>query len=363
MNAPGPAEQEIWQRTADFATRWISQRQGSPVELIRGLEDEVGWRARHIVLGVLDELRDEKELSAPDRKYLTYTLNAASIKEALAEGTDPITEYQSSLDDLFTRSRRFRRSKKFAEAVEFVAKFHEYSPYNNELVYSQNPMTTHFATASHWVKMFGRAVKEEARGMVILAPKTPVLLVYDISDTVGPPLPKQFEVFGRTLGRFNPLTLQHTLANCEQQKICVQRLPLAQLRAGFATRRVSDQKYKMRIGLREKLDDAAAYAALCHELAHIFLGHVGTDKDRTWPYRLNLSNAVMEIEAEAVAHIVCCRTGLKTYSAEYLSSYVGEETELESISFDLVCRVASRIETMGKRLITPKDETTVETGT
>ncbi len=356
----GAAEQQVWRQAREFAVEWLSCGKGSPEELIRSLESEVGWRARQIVLGVLAELRDEKELPGPDQKFLAYTLNDASIKQVLAEGNDPNAEYQSSLDELFARSRQFRRSKKFAEAVEFVAKFREYSPYNNMLVFSQNPMATYFATASHWRKSFGRTVNEEARGMIILAPKTPVLMVYDISDTTGPPLPNQFEVFGRTSGRFNPLTLEHTLANCERQKIRVERQPMSRMRAGFATMRVYDQKYKMRIGIQEGLDDAAAYAVLCHELAHIYLGHVGTDKDRTWPYRLNLPHAVMELEAEGVAHIVCRRAALQTHSAEYLSSFVGEDTDLSAISFDLVSRVSSRIETMGKRLITPKDETTVE---
>lgn len=354
---------DIWRQALTFTADWISQRQGSSVELIHALENEIGWRARQIVLGILTELRGGKDLSRTDQKYLACTLNDASIKEALAEGSDPNAEHQSSLDDLFARSRQFRRSKKFAEAVEFVAKFREYSPFNNMLIFSQNPMATYFATASHWRKVFGRTVKEEARGMVILAPKTPVLMVYDMADTSGPPLPDQFEVFGKTAGRFNPLTLDHTLANCERQKIKVELQPLSRWRAGFATMRVYDQNYKMRIGIQDELKDGAAYAVLCHELAHVYLGHVGTDKDRSWPYRLNLSHAVMEIEAEAVAHIICRRAGLTTHSAEYLSSFVGENEELESVSFDLVSRVASRLETMGKRLITPKDEPTVEAET
>jgi hypothetical protein len=59
----------------------------------------------------------------------------------------------------------------------------------------------------------------------------------------------------------------------------------------------------MRIGLREELETAAAYSVLCHELAHIYLGHLGADRDGWWPYRLNLPFAVTEIEAEAVSLI------------------------------------------------------------
>jgi len=55
--------------------------------------------------------------------------------------------------------------------------------------------------------------------------------------------------------------------------------------------------------------------------------------------------------------IVCRRAGLHTRSAEYLSSFVEEETGLESISLDLVSRAAARIEEMGQRSLPPRKET------
>ncbi len=321
---------------------------------MRELEQETGWRARHLLLEVLDQLRSDKTLPAAARKYLAYTLNAATVREALGEGAAPDAEHQSSLDELFARSRRFRQSTKFAEAVAFVARFREYSPFNNMLVYLQNPMATYFATARHWRKAFGRNVKEEARGMIILAPRTPVLLVYDIEDTEGPALPRKLEVFAQAQGRLEPAVLERTLENCAREKICVERKAMGRLHGGFATARMNDTRWKMRVALREGLDEAGTYAALCHELAHIFLGHVGPDKDGWWPCRLNLTHAVTEIEAEAVAHIVCARAGLRTHAAEYLSSFVEDGDDLDAISLDLVSRTAGRIEDMGRRLLPPR---------
>ncbi|HWD18676.1 MAG TPA: hypothetical protein VHB20_05310 [Verrucomicrobiae bacterium] len=336
---------------------WIGRRQGSAAELVQRLEEEAGWPARHALLGALDELRACKDLPPASRKYLAHTLNAASVREALAEGLNPNAEHQSSLDELFTRSRRFRQSRKFAEAVEFIARFRDYSPYNNLLVYLQNPMATYFATARHWRKAFGRAVKDEARGMIILAPRTPVLLVYDIEDTSGPPLPHKFEVFSQAKGRFDPAILDRTLQNAAREKIVVERKSMGKLQGGFATARGRDAHCKIRIALRADLDDKAAYAALCHELAHVFLGHVGPDQDDCWPCRMNLSQAVTEIEAEAVAHIVCRRLGLRTHSAEYLASFVEDADEVEAISFDLISRTAGRIEEMGRRLVPLRGKT------
>jgi hypothetical protein len=340
----------------EFILKWIGGRQGSAAELVRALEEEVGWPARLALPSILDELRGRRELPPASRKYIRYTLGGGEVAQALAEGATPDQEHQSSLDELFGRSRRFRKSKKFAEAVDFLAKFREYSPFNNMLVYLQNPLATYFATARHWQKAFGRLVKEDARGMVLLAPRTPVLMVYDIADTEGPPLPDKLAAFGKTAGRFNPAILDRTMKNAERDRIGVERVPMGQLRGGFATTRVKDASWKMRIGLRQELGAASAYQVLCHELAHIYLGHVGADREGWWPYRTNLTEAVTEIEAESVAYVVCRRAGVETRSAEYLSGYVEDNSEIDAISLDLVSRVAGRLEEMGRRLLPPREK-------
>jgi hypothetical protein len=345
MTRPGATE---------FVLQWMRRRQGSASELLRSLEEEAGWPGRLMLPAILDDLRARPDLPEAERKYLLYTLNAGALAEALAGGADPAHEHQSTLDHLFALSRRFRRSKKFTDAVEFVARFRDYSPFNNMLVYIQNPLATYFATARHWRKAFGRSIKAEARGMLILAPRTPVLVVYDIADTEGPPLPEKLRVFSQTAGPFNPALLDRTVKNCERDRIQVVRKPMGPLRGGFATFRAPEQGWKMRVALRASLDDAAAYAVLCPELAHVYLGHVGADRDGWWPFRMNVTEAVAEIEAESVAYIVCVRAGLRTRSAEYLSSFVEDGEDLDAISLDLISRVAARIEEMGRGLLHPR---------
>lgn len=344
----------IREKAREFILKWIAHRQGPAPELVRAVEEELGWPARLCLADLLAELRRERGAPDATRKFLLYTLSESAVAEALACGMRPNSEHQSSLDELFGRSRKFRRSKKFAEAVDFVSRFREYSPFNNMLVYLQNPMATYFATASQWQKVFRRTIKDEARGMIILAPRTPVLLVYDVADTEGPPLPHKLDVFTRTTGPFNPMLLDRLLKNCERDRILIERKPMGQLRGGFSTSRVNDARWKMRVSLRDALNEADAYAVLCHELSHIYLGHLGADKEGGWPYRLNLSHNVAEIEAESVAHIVCRRAGLKTHSAEYLSSFVEDNDDLDSISIDLVSRTAGRLEEMSSRLLAPR---------
>lgn len=62
--------------------------------------------------------------------------------------------------------------------------------------------------------------------------------------------------------------------------------------------------------MHDSLDPRSRFATLCHELAHIYFGHLGGDGDGWWPSRINLDQSTVEIEAEAVAYIVSIRLGL-----------------------------------------------------
>jgi hypothetical protein len=342
--------------TRQFVVGWIARRHGTALDFVRELEDNVGWRARLAALEVLRELRNDPLLEKAHREFLFYTLGDDVVLAALSETASPGAEHLSTIDDLFLRSKRFRRTRDFADAVEFISKFHDYSAYNNMLVYLQNPLATYFATAAHWQKAFGRTIKEDARAMLILAPRTPVLVVYDAADTEGPRLPAKLERYGKTAGVFDPRTLDHTVKNCERERILIQRKPMGPLRGGLATVRLRDQKHLIRILVREELEPAAAYSVLCHELAHVFLGHVGACREGGWPCRANLSDAVAEIEAESVSHTVCRRAGIVTQSAEYLSNYFTKEQDLSNVSLDLISRVAGKIEEMGRRLMRDNDK-------
>jgi len=110
----------------------------------------------------------------------------------------------------------------------------------------------------------------------------------------------------------------------------------------------------MRIVVDDQKDNPSRYSILCHELAHIYLGHLGSDKDRWWPCRINLSHATVEIEAEAVSYIVSIRAGLRPSSASYLCSYLQGDRVPDTVSIELIAKVASRIEEMGKRNLPPR---------
>jgi hypothetical protein len=86
------------------------------------------------------------------------------------------------------------------------------------------------------------------------------------------------------------------------------------------------------------------FGTLCHELAHIYLGHLGTDRDHRWPSRTDLDSRAVEIEAESTAFIVTNRLGLAGSSVAYVSRYL-DGRPIAIIGFtDQVAKVASRID-------------------
>ena len=184
--------------------------------------------------------------------------------------------------------------------------------------------------------------------MLILAPMHPVMLVYDLDSTEGPALPQELQQFAKFEGEWDPERLSRTVANASTRDLIrIDTVKLSSTNAGFATISPGQGGMKMRIGLHDELDEPSRYGVLLHELAHIYLGHLGGDKDGWWPSRGDLARRAMEVEAEAVAHVVSRRAGLKGASPHYVSRYLDGDATLQAISLDLIAKVAGRLESMG----------------
>jgi hypothetical protein len=183
--------------------------------------------------------------------------------------------------------------------------------------------------------------------MLILAPMHPVMLVYDLDSTDGPPLPQELQQFAKFGGEWDPARLARTMTNASTRDLIqIDRVKLSSTNAGFATISAGQGGMKMRIGLHDELDEPSQYGVLLHELGHIYLGHLGSDKDGWWPSRGDLARRAMEVEAEAVAYIGSRRAGLEGASPHYVSRYLDGDATLEAISLDLIARVAGRLEEM-----------------
>jgi hypothetical protein len=278
----------------------------------------------------------------------------------------------SILEDLFNAAKHYKKSKEYLDLLKYISKFPAYSPYNCFLLYVQNPGVRYVATPRQWEKRFQRTIKEGARPLIILAPMSPVLFVYDVADTEGTkPFPEKLLNPFKGDGHLNPSIWNHTVDNLFRDRIKLVEVEMPSGAAGYiriaelqdtVTYKsdrmreplVSKALYKMVIN--STFDKVAKYATLLHELGHLYCGHLGTPNEKWWPDRRRRSLAEREFEAESISYLICERSGLKNPSAAYLSNYFASNDEIPDINPDLVLKVAGYIESMGKRLLESRKE-------
>ena len=329
-----------------------NRAQPSAWELLVALDRKLGLKARWAVGDAIRRLVDISSLTHPQRDYLRDLLESEDWHNATRGRERPAREIESTVDALLRESTAYRNSASFQEMVSFMANFRDYAPFNNMLVKLQNPSCSFFATQRDWHNRFDRNLKDDARPMLILAPMHPVMLVYDLDSTEGPTLPQELQQFAKFAGEWDPARFPRTVTNASfRDLIRIDAVKLSSTNAGFATLSAGQGEMKMRIGLHEELDERSRYGVLLHELAHIYLGHLGGDKDGWWPSRGDLARRAMEVEAEAVAHIVSRRAGLRGASPRYVSRYLAGDATLQAISLDLIAKVAGRLEEMGTRTL------------
>lgn len=339
-------------------------QQPSAAELLQLCETQIGPGARENLKEAVLRLLDQKSLPGYKLDYLKHIVEDKSLDRAIA-GDDDFKEKRdinTGIDVLVANSKAYRHSSAFMEMIDFIGKFREYSPYNNMLVRVQNPSCGFYATERDWVERFGRTIKEDARPMLILAPMHPVLLVYDLDSTEGKDLPRELLDFSSFKGQWDSKWLERLLENAKRHRINVERKTLSRSNSGFATHARKGGHWKMRIVLHDALDEPSCFGVLCHELAHIFLGHLGGDQDLWWPSRMNLHHRSIEIEAEASAYIVTRQLGLEGASHAYVSRHLKDADALpDGVSVDNIAKVSGKIYQMANGLLPePKPRVTKE---
>lgn len=341
----------ITKGTVDVVLKMLEDfAQPSAWELVQGVEQTLGAKARWVLSDALRQLADDTTKTVAVRQYARSLLTDKDLDKALRGQQRPGKEIESSIDHLLRASAAYRTSGAFQEMVGFMANFRDYAPFNNMLVRIQNPTCSFFATERDWQNRFGRRLKEDARPLLILAPMHPVMLVYDLDQTDGPALPAELENFASFNGKFDFEKLARVVSNAAvRDHVRIDFKTLSSTNAGFATLAGGRDGAKMRIAIHDKLDAPSRFGVVCHELAHIYLGHLGGDRDGWWPARGNLSRKAMEVEAEATAYIVARRVGLSGSSPQYVSRYLSDPKVLQNVSADLVAKVAGRIEEMASR--------------
>ncbi|MCG3167972.1 MAG: ImmA/IrrE family metallo-endopeptidase [Candidatus Desulfobacillus denitrificans] len=274
---------------------------------------------------------------------------AASNRLALFE------DCAAAIDQLFAQALETQGKGAFDEFLGFMKRFSNLSVYNAMLVRVQRPGAAAVGSRRQWAG-YGRIVKPDAVPIVVLQPFGPVRFLFEIGDTEGREVPGERMSTLFAEGHVPAAQYKRTREAAVKYGIeVVETDSYGALLAGTAAaigrlpetlqpRTMEAARYRIR--LNAKHDLPTRFATLAHELGHVYCGHLGGDQKGRWPARQGLSHAQRELEAEAVAWLVCQRTGVSPRSKEYLSGLATEEA-IAGVSayviFDAVNRVESRI--------------------
>ena len=288
---------------------------------------------------------------------------------------------RSMLDQLLEDSRLYRKGSDYKNLLDFAVRLRNFAPFNALLLQIQKPGMNHAASARDWCEKFGRTINDGARPLLILWPFGPVALVYDLMDTEGRDLPDGIAAFAAT-GEMDHIALERFANLIAKKNIAWNKVDAGDLKAGSierltAAQSLSSADMSAREDLRSALEELGnlfgrkpkssakpveasryrmnvnknhapnvQFATLAHELAHLFLGHLGRDLYLRIPERPKLTHEQRELEAESTAFIVCARNGVACKSQSYLASYVKQDTTTEQLDLYQIMRAAGQVETV-----------------
>jgi hypothetical protein len=256
----------------------------------------------------------------------------------------------SAIDALFQQALTDQGNKAFDEFLGFAEKFSNLSIYNAMLVRVQRPGASAVGTRSKW-KQLGRTVNRDAIPIVILQPFGPVRFIYEIGDTEGQDIPGENASSLFAEGKITQEIYDNTRLAAEKYGVRVEEtdqygIHLAGTAAGIKIQPEflnTKGKPSFLVKINKKHDLPSRFATLAHELGHVYCGHVGKDAKDRWPLRMDLPYELREMEAEAVAWLVCQRNGVRSRSNEYLSSLI-KKVDLWEVSMYAIFEAANRVE-------------------
>lgn len=266
--------------------------------------------------------------------------------------TEPVeaTEERALLDNLLRESRLYHKSPEFMALLDFTAKLRNFAPFNAMLLHIQKPGLLYAASRYDWLHRFNRTVTDGARPLLILWPFGPVALVYDVADTEGGELPEAaFNPFPAT-GDMTAGHIGEFSHHLRKKGIEVRRIEFGSGHAGTIHTEKSyvsgDAKIPSHyiIRINKAHDPNTQFATLAHELAHLFLGHLGPDKYLKIPLRPWPDHDQAELEAETVSYLVCRRNGVWSRAEVYLADYVANHETVENLELYHLMKAAGQVE-------------------
>ena len=249
------------------------------------------------------------------------------------------------LGTLFEDAAAYQCGPHFRELLRFIVRMRRFSPYNAMLLHRQKPGLSFATTARDWRVRWKRAVTEDARPLVVLMPFGPVGFVFDVLDTEAlpgaPELPRDAFAFPAA-GEVTKPALKAVVEAIEGAGIRVCEVDEGDWHAGRILRD-SGGAYMLKVNRNHSRP--TRFTTIAHELAHLYLGHLGEDAKRRIPSRCHVPERMREIEAESVAYLVGHRNGVAPVSDAYLSGFVEAGEPLErTLEVDRVMRAAGAVE-------------------
>ena len=277
-------------------------------------------------------------------------LASSSSLRTAAPRLETYVECAQAIDALFQDSLRTNGSNALMEYLEFARKLSNLSIYNAMLVRVQRPGTVAVTTRKKWLAN-KRVVRPGAIPIVTLRPFGPVSFLYEVSDTVGPPLRDDEAAPFKAEGEMS-LTTWATFKqmHASKNRIRIEEANFGEMLAGTAQRNGMGpmgawdaDSSEWLIRLNAKHSNAVKFATLTHELGHIFCGHCGASPTGSWASRTDLPREVVELEAEAVSYLVCTRRGIKSDAADYLNRHI-KSAPMDKVSMHAIYTAANRVE-------------------
>jgi hypothetical protein len=309
------------------------------------------------------EIRESEEVGIPIARMLIDRADLVPDQEILALGRafhKPVAAAERDLfdavvsadeerdralvDQLIADTQLYDSVKAIKDLLEFTVRLRHIAPFNAMLLNIQKPGLSFAARPRDWWERFRRRPKPYARPLVVLRNFGPVEFVYDVLDTEGEPLPDSAFSFP-TSGKVSSSWLAAVEHKLNRAEIRILWLDRGDYTAGHARRLTSHGKKerleRFEVGVNRNHPPAAQLVTLAHELAHIFLGHCGSDQKRGVKFNRPEDLALREVEAETVAYLVAKRTGISPRSESYLDHYKGAFDQLD---LHRILKVASAVE-------------------
>lgn len=242
---------------------------------------------------------------------------------------------QGYLEVLALETDQARKSEEMRRYLDFVARFHQYSPSNIFLIMLARPDATHVAGFQAWKKM-GRYVRKGEHGIPIFAPmfhredpdddNSPkvlsgfrVVYVFDVSQTDGEPLPP---VPDWKSPEKNAELNEKLIRFAESKGITV------------TFKELPGETQGVSMGGAIEISPDAGTKTLIHEIAHELMHQGGYS---------GLTRLERELEAESAAFITCRYFGMNDLASPNYNALSGATGDLLLQHYQRILNVAMEI--------------------